>query len=104
LSDKRKALLIVIEISFLQSSAILSLETHITKSTICLSSLSPFFAISARRVPSALNGKVTTAIINAPAVLAAFAITGVAPVPVPPPRPAARNTMSAPATKVHIFS
>ncbi len=39
-----------------------------------------------------------TATVNAPASFAALAMIGLAPVPVPPPIPAARNTISAPFT------
>ena len=44
---------------------------------------------------SLLNGKVTIAIVSAPLSLANFAITGKDPVPVPPPSPPVRNTISA---------
>src|SRR6185503_20831230 len=47
-------------------------------------------------LPSNLNGRVTTAIVSAPSSVARLAITGAAPVPVPPPRPVVTNTMSAP--------
>ena len=45
--------------------------------------------------PSKLNGQVTTPTVRAPDSLAIWARTGAAPVPVPPPIPAATNTMSA---------
>ncbi len=47
-------------------------------------------------MPSNLKGLVTTAIVSAPSSVARLAITGAAPVPVPPPRPVVTNTMSAP--------
>ena len=54
--------------------------------------------------PSNLNGLVTTAIVSAPSSLARLAITGAAPVPVPPPSPVVTNTMSAPSSAWMIFS
>ncbi len=48
-------------------------------------------------MPSNSNGRVTTPTVSAPiSFLAISAITGAAPVPVPPPSPAVTNTMSAP--------
>ena len=49
-----------------------------------------------RRLPSNLNGRVTTPMVSAPIFLAMPATTGAAPVPVPPPSPAVTKTMSAP--------
>ena len=46
--------------------------------------------------PSNLKGLVTTATVRAPSSLARLAMTGAAPVPVPPPRPVVTKTMSAP--------
>jgi hypothetical protein len=46
-----------------------------------------------RRWPSKWNGLVTTPTVRMPSSLAARAITGAAPVPVPPPMPAVTNTM-----------
>ena len=47
--------------------------------------------------PSKSNGRVTTPTVSAPiSLLAISAMTGAAPVPVPPPSPAVTNTMSAP--------
>ena len=51
--------------------------------------------LTTRFLPSKVNGLVTIAITNAPASLAILAITGAAPVPVPPPIPAATKTMLA---------
>ena len=48
-----------------------------------------------RRLPCA-NGFVTTATVRIPISFASCATTGAAPVPVPPPRPAVMNSMSAP--------
>ena len=55
----------------------------------------PKRAFFERLAPSLLNGKVTIAIVSAPLSFANLAITGSDPVPVPPPRPPVRNTMSA---------
>ena len=46
-----------------------------------------------RLLPSNWNGLVTTPTVKIPCSLAALAITGAAPVPVPPPIPAAINAM-----------
>ena len=57
----------------------------------------PSCAWRARCAPSNSNGRVTTPTVSAPiSFLAISAITGAAPVPVPPPSPAVTNTMSAP--------
>ena len=48
------------------------------------------------RLPSNANGLVTTATVRMPSSCAISATTGAAPVPVPPPMPAVRNSMSAP--------
>ena len=57
----------------------------------------PSWACRARWVPSNANGRVTTPTVSAPiSFLAISAITGAAPVPVPPPSPAVTKTMSAP--------
>ena len=55
----------------------------------------PFAALFQRFLPSNVKGLVTTATVSAPQSMEAFAITGAAPVPVPPPIPAVMNTMSA---------
>ena len=47
-------------------------------------------------LPSNKKGLVTTATVNIPISLAICAITGIAPVPVPPPIPAVKKTISAP--------
>ena len=75
-----------------------SLGMVMTLSTDSRSSTRPRSAWVARRLPSNLNGLVTTAIVSAPSSLARLAITGAAPVPVPPPRPAVTKTMSAPSS------
>ena len=54
------------------------------------------------KIIQALDGAdmifVTTAIVSAPSSQARLAITGAAPVPVPPPRPVVTKTMSAPSS------
>ena len=55
----------------------------------------PSSACRARLPPSKLNGLVTTPTVSAPVSLAISAITGAAPVPVPPPIPAATKIISA---------
>ena len=67
-----------------------------TVSTHSRSASRPASACIARFLPSNLNGLVTTAIVSAPSSLARLAITGAAPVPVPPPRPVVTKIMSAP--------
>ena len=49
-----------------------------------------------RRWPSKWNGLVTTPTVRMPMSRAVLAMTGAAPVPVPPPMPAVTNTMLAP--------
>ena len=57
----------------------------------------PSSAWRVRCVPSKPNGLVTTPTVSAPiSSLAISAMTGAAPVPVPPPSPAVTKTMSAP--------
>ncbi len=57
----------------------------------------PSTAWRMRWVPSKSNGLVTVPTVSAPtSCLATSAITGAAPVPVPPPSPAVTKTMSAP--------
>ena len=72
-----------------------SLGMIIRESTCCESSSNPS-AATLVRLPSNENGLVTTATVKMPISLATCAITGAAPVPVPPPIPAVINSMSAP--------
>ena len=58
----------------------------------------PASAERMRRVPSNRNGLVTTPTVRMPLLRATSAMTGAAPVPVPPPMPAARNTMLHPSS------
>ncbi len=75
-----------------------SLGMVIRVSTAPRSSSTPRSASCIRRRPSKPNGLVTTATVSAPISAASEAMIGAAPVPVPPPRPAVRNTMSAPSS------
>src|SRR5215467_5162234 len=81
-----------------------SLGMAIIVSTLSTSSASPRSACPRRRRPSKANGLVTTATVSAPISLASEAMIGAAPVPVPPPRPAVTNTMSAPSRASMILS
>ena len=65
-------------------------------STYFLSSAMPFSAFSILFLFSKAKGLVTIPTVRMPSSLAICAITGAAPVPVPPPIPAVINTRSAP--------
>ena len=94
------------------STEVLSLETvsrrsfgmTISVSTFSFRVLMPESACTARRLPSKPKGRVTTPMVRAPRLLAMAAMTGAAPVPVPPPLPAVMNTMSAPLSTSSISS
>jgi len=73
-----------------------SLGMTIWVSTLSFRAWIPLSACTDRRRPSKPNGRVTTAMVSAPRPLDISAMTGAAPVPVPPPSPAVMNTMSAP--------
>ncbi len=73
-------------------------------STSSRSASMPASACAARRLPSKLNGRVTTPMVRAPSERAIFATTGAPPVPVPPPSPAVTNTMSEPLRVASISS
>ncbi len=75
-----------------------SLGITIRVSTCSWSRTNPSSAMSRRRLPSKVNGFVTTPMVSAPASLASRAMCGAAPVPVPPPMPDVMNTMSDPCT------
>mmetsp|Transcript_29623 Transcript_29623/g.64653 ORF Transcript_29623/g.64653 Transcript_29623/m.64653 type:complete len:251 (+) Transcript_29623:199-951(+) len=81
-----------------------SLGMMISVSTFRLSSLMASIAWSWRRRPSKLKGVVTMPTVRMPRDLATPAITGAAPLPVPPPMPAVTNTMSAPLTTLSTSS
>ena len=78
------------------SSMSFSLSTTISESTLASNSAKPDSALCMRRPPSKSNGLVTTPTVRMPISLATRAITGAAPVPVPPPIPAVMNNMCAP--------
>ncbi|POF61599.1 hypothetical protein KMAL_27910 [Novacetimonas maltaceti] len=65
-------------------------------STNCWSSAIPASADLARRPPSKVKGFVTTPTVRMPRSRAMRAMTGAAPVPVPPPMPAVMKIMCAP--------
>ena len=69
----------------------------ISASTALANSAMPATAFFFRCKPSKRNGLVTTPTVRAPSSRAVRAMTGAAPVPVPPPMPAVTKTMSAPA-------
>ena len=62
-------------------------------STDCCSSFIPSSAKRILFLPSNWNGLVTHPTVRIPLSLAALAITGAAPVPVPPPIPAVTNNI-----------
>ncbi len=76
----------------------ISVSTHLLSSSI------PFSAVSMRYLPSKWKGLVTTPTVRMSLSLASFAITGAAPVPVPPPIPAAMKTMWLPSRSFSISS
>ena len=76
----------------------LSLETTKIQSTLSLSLFKPLIELTFLFCPSNVKGRVTIATTKAPSSFATRATTGAAPVPVPPPIPAATNTMLAPFT------
>ena len=82
----------------------LSLLTTMMASTFSLSLFKPAMELTTLFLPSKVNGRVTIAITNAPASRAIRATTGAAPVPVPPPIPAATKTMFASLTISRISS
>ena len=79
------------------NSKSLSFGITIKVSTIDSILSNPFIALSILFFPSIVKGKVTTPIVNAPCFFAIFAISGAAPVPVPPPIPQVIKIMSLPA-------
>ncbi len=68
----------------------------ISVSTDFCSSWMPISARRMRRAPSKWNGLVTTPTVRMPLLRAAWATTGAAPVPVPPPMPAVTKHMWVP--------
>ena len=73
---------------------ILSLGIMTSVSTYFLRFSNPFTVLSMRFLPSKLKGSVTTAMVRIFKSRAIFAMTGAAPVPVPPPIPAVMNRRS----------
>ena len=65
-------------------------------STLAFKFSIPDRALLIRAFASKRNGLVTTPTVRIPMSFAIFAMTGAAPVPVPPPMPQVTNTMSAP--------
>src|SRR5438876_3436708 len=65
-------------------------------SQLAFNSRIPSSACFIRRLPSKMKGLVTTPTVSEPSSLVILAITGAAPVPVPPPMPAVTKIMSAP--------
>ena len=86
----------VIGVFFATTVLILSLGMTISVSTYFLRLSKPLAVFSIRFLPSKLKGSVTTAIVRIFISLAILAITGAAPVPVPPPIPAVINKRSVP--------
>ena len=76
----------------------------INESTCCSRASMPFSADCKRRLPSKLNGVVTTPTVRIPISFAISATTGAAPVPVPPPIPAVTKTISVPSSCWRISS
>ena len=79
------------------TSSNFSFNTTISESTLASSSARPLSALLMRFGPSKSKGLVITPTVKMPISLATRAITGAAPVPVPPPMPAVMNNMCAPA-------
>ena len=88
----------IIEMSLGNASSNLSLGIITIVSTYFDRFAIPLFAFSSLLLPSKANGLVTTATVIQPASFAIRAITGAAPVPVPPPIPAAMKSKSTPLT------
>ena len=93
-SATRNASTIEVDLSSTESRRAFGIT--ISVSTSRASSSTPCSACSPRRAPSNENGLVTMPTVSAPTSRAMRATTGAAPVPVPPPEPAAMNTMSEP--------
>ena len=72
----------------------LSLFTTNVASTYSFRFCKPSCALERRSCPSIEKGTVTTATVKIPISCAIRAITGVAPVPVPPPNPVVRKSIS----------
>ena len=86
------------------TSSSFSLRMTISESTLASSSARPSSALLMRLPPSQSKGLVTTPTVRMPISLATRAITGAAPVPVPPPMPAVMKSMCAPSMALRISS
>ena len=75
-----------------------------SESTHFFSASIPSKALSIRFRISILNGKVTTPTVRMPISFATRAITGAAPVPVPPPIPAVINTIFVSSPNIALIS
>ena len=82
----------------------LSFEITISAFTFGLSLSIPILALDPLNLPSNENGFVTIPIVSIPFFFASSAITGIAPVPVPPPIPAVTNKRSVPSKILSISS
>mmetsp|Transcript_15578 Transcript_15578/g.25800 ORF Transcript_15578/g.25800 Transcript_15578/m.25800 type:complete len:250 (-) Transcript_15578:232-981(-) len=82
----------------------LSFEITMTASTCCLNTSNASAACFVLRRPSKVKGKVTMPMVSLPISLAKRAITGAAPLPVPPPMPAVIKTKSAPSSAADTVS
>ena len=100
-SARLKASIIVFMAHILRS---LSLFITSRESTLRDSSSTPSRAWSIRFSRSKRKGIVTTPTVSTPAFLASLAITGAAPVPVPPPIPAVMKTMRVPSSNILLIS
>ena len=101
-SATRKASTIEVDLSSTERRRELGITMSV--STSSCSSWMPRSACSPRREPSNENGFVTMPTVKAPTSREMRATTGAAPVPVPPPEPAAMNTMSAPFSRLFRWS
>ena len=81
-----------------------SLGTTTSVSTLALRRSMPASAFFMRCRPSKRKGLETTPMVRMPISRANSAMTGAAPVPVPPPMPQVTNTRSAPLMKLEISS
>ena len=83
-----------IDVFFGTTQVILSFGMMMSVSTYFLRFSSPFIVLSMRFLPSKLKGSVTIAMVRIFKSRAILAMTGAAPVPVPPPMPAVMNRRS----------
>ena len=86
----------IIDTLFSVFSNSLSFDITINAFTFGFNLSIPMSALAFLSFPSKANGFVTIPIVNIPLFFASAAITGIAPVPVPPPIPAVKNKRSVP--------